>query len=196
MPRPVPNPPAYGAAAAPAETYAAFWRGMFEVSSNATLWWTRKWLDAPKAFLAWSPARYAALAPAATAAAAPKTVAAIIDLAQAAAARAAVELSDRTEQVVGIAETVAEVPVSVAEDAVSVATVAAEILEPQDLTRLMGIGPKLAAALAERGVTRYAHIAAWTADDLAEFDKALDLKGRAVRDAWVAQAKRFVSEAS
>ena len=55
---------------------------------------------------------------------------------------------------------------------------------------------KCPAALAERGVTRYAQIAAWTADDLAEIDRALDLKGRAVRDAWVAQAKRFASEAA
>src|SRR5665213_1344264 len=110
--------PSYGALVAPAETYLAFWRGMFQASSNATLWWTRKWLDTPKAFLEWSPTRYAALAPAA--AAAPKTVAAIIDLAQAAAARAAAELSNRAEQVVEIAETAAEIPVSVAEDAVSV----------------------------------------------------------------------------
>jgi len=187
--------PSYDAFVAPAETYLALWRGMFRASSNATLWWTRKWLDTPKAFLDWSPMRYAALAPAVTAAAAPKT-AAVIDLAQAAAARAAAELSDQAEQVVEIAETAAEVPVSIAEDAVSVATVAAESLEPEDLTRLMGIGPKLAAALAERGVTRYAQIAAWTANDLAELDKALDLKGRAVRDAWVAQAKRFASEAA
>ena len=58
----------------------------------------------------------------------------------------------------------------------------------------MGIGPKLAVALAERGVTRFEHIAAWTQDNLAEIDKALDLKGRAVRDAWVAQAKRFAAD--
>ena len=137
---------------------------------------------------------FTAAAPAAAPAATPRPIAAIIDLAQAAAARAAAELSNRAEQVVEIAETAAEIPVSVAEDAVSVETVAAESLEPEDLTRLMGIGPKLAAALAERGVTRYAQIAAWTADDLAKFDKALDLKGRAVRDAWVAQAKRFAAE--
>jgi predicted flap endonuclease-1-like 5' DNA nuclease len=62
---------------------------------------------------------------------------------------------------------------------------------PDDLTRLTGIGPKLSVALAERGVTRFAQIAAWTADDLAEFDAALSLKGRAIREAWVAQAKRL-----
>jgi predicted flap endonuclease-1-like 5' DNA nuclease len=62
---------------------------------------------------------------------------------------------------------------------------------PDDLTRMTGIGPKLSLALAERGVTRFTQIAAWTAEDLAEVDAALSLKGRAVREAWVAQAKRF-----
>ena len=62
-----------------------------------------------------------------------------------------------------------------------------------DLTLMTGIGPKLSLALAERGVTRFAQIAAWTADDLATFDADLALKGRAVREAWVAQAKRLAS---
>lgn len=60
-----------------------------------------------------------------------------------------------------------------------------------DLTVMSGIGPKLCAALAERGVTRFAQIAAWTEADLADVDAALSLKGRAVREAWVAQAKRL-----
>jgi predicted flap endonuclease-1-like 5' DNA nuclease len=78
----------------------------------------------------------------------------------------------------------------------SVVVTAAETLkpEPDDLTRLVGIGPKLAAALAERGVTTFAQIALWSEQELADIDKALDLKGRAVRDAWVAQAKRFAAE--
>jgi predicted flap endonuclease-1-like 5' DNA nuclease len=59
---------------------------------------------------------------------------------------------------------------------------------------MAGIGPKLSLALAERGVTRFAEIAAWTADDLAEADAALKLKGRAVREAWVAQAKRLAKD--
>ena len=66
---------------------------------------------------------------------------------------------------------------------------------PDDLTRLVGIGPKLAAALAEHGVTSFTHIAAWTADDIAKFDRELSLKGRAVRDAWVAQASRMIDAA-
>ena len=59
------------------------------------------------------------------------------------------------------------------------------------MTRMTGIGPKLSLALAELGVTRFAQIAAWTADDLARMDATLSLKGRAVREAWVAQAKRL-----
>jgi predicted flap endonuclease-1-like 5' DNA nuclease len=62
-----------------------------------------------------------------------------------------------------------------------------------DLTRMSGVGPKLSAALAERGVTSFAQIARWTADDLAEVDAALNLRGRAVREAWVAQAKRLAN---
>jgi len=60
-----------------------------------------------------------------------------------------------------------------------------------DLTRMTGIGPKLSAALAELGVTRFAQIAAWTTADLAAMDTELSLKGRAMREAWVAQATRL-----
>ena len=72
--------------------------------------------------------------------------------------------------------------------------IAIEPAKPDDLTRLVGIGPKVAAALTERGVTRYAHLAAWTAEDMAKFDADLKLLGRGTRDAWIAQAKRLASE--
>ncbi len=98
------------------------------------------------------------------------------------------------------AETVAE-PVTKAEPVAEAAPVKAAPAKapkvkapppaPDDLTVMNGIGPKLAEHLAARGVTRFAHIAKWTEEDLAEIDKALSLKGRAVREAWVAQAKRF-----
>jgi predicted flap endonuclease-1-like 5' DNA nuclease len=63
-----------------------------------------------------------------------------------------------------------------------------------DLTRLVGIGPRTAAALAERGVTRFAHLAAWTDEQLAAFDAELKLKGRSLRDAWRAQAERLAGQ--
>ena len=64
---------------------------------------------------------------------------------------------------------------------------------PDDLTILTGIGPKLAAAFAERGVTRFAHIAAWTEEDIVRFDKELKLMGRVHREAWIAQATRLAA---
>ncbi|MFZ5667926.1 MAG: helix-hairpin-helix domain-containing protein [Pseudomonadota bacterium] len=60
---------------------------------------------------------------------------------------------------------------------------------PDDLTRMTGIGPKMAAMLAEQGITRFAQIAAWTAEDVARLDKALKLMGRIDREAWIAQAR-------
>ena len=64
-------------------------------------------------------------------------------------------------------------------------------LEPDDLTVMTGIGPKMAAALAERGITRFAQIAAWSEDEIAVLDKEMKLMGRVGREAWVAQAKRL-----
>jgi predicted flap endonuclease-1-like 5' DNA nuclease len=87
-----------------------------------------------------------------------------------------------------------DTPVAEAAEAPVAAQAAAEPT-PDDLTRMVGIGPKLSAALAERGVTRFADIAGWTAGDLAEVDTALSLKGRAVREAWVAQARRLATDA-
>jgi len=62
-----------------------------------------------------------------------------------------------------------------------------------DFTRLAGVGPKIATALAERGVERFEQLAAWTEQDLATFDAALDLRGRAIRANFVAQARRLAA---
>jgi predicted flap endonuclease-1-like 5' DNA nuclease len=170
------------------ETAISMWTECWRAGLGATFWWTERWLQAPLAFMAWAPTPpYSA----------PKGPgAAVIDLAQAAAARIAAETADVASAALEVVETAAEVPVSVTADVVSVAETAAEVMkpEPDDLTRMVGIGPKLAAALAERGVTTFAQIAAWTEQELADVDKALDLKGRAGRDAWIAQAKRFSAE--
>ena len=112
------------------------------------------------------------------------------------------------EPMVEAVEEMAEVAAEVVEDAADAAeaaieaapevveeTVATVQAPADDLTRLSGIGPKLAVALAERGVTRFADIAAWTEDDIARFDKDLKLMGRVGREAWLAQARRF-SEAA
>ena len=59
-----------------------------------------------------------------------------------------------------------------------------------DLTRIKGLGPKLAAQLNELGVTSVAQIAAWTDEDVARYDSQLGrFTGRIERDRWVEQAR-------
>lgn len=60
---------------------------------------------------------------------------------------------------------------------------------PDELTRMKGVGPKVAALLNSLGVTRYDQIAAWTDADVARVDAQLGaFKGRVTRDHWVEQA--------
>jgi predicted flap endonuclease-1-like 5' DNA nuclease len=59
-----------------------------------------------------------------------------------------------------------------------------------DLTRLKGVGPKLAAQLGEMGVTTFSEIAAWSDADIDRIDAGLGrFQGRIRRDAWVEQAR-------
>ncbi len=59
-----------------------------------------------------------------------------------------------------------------------------------DLTRIKGLGPKIAALLAELGVTSFAQIASWSDEDVAEIDAKLGrFSGRITRDQWVIQAR-------
>lgn len=99
-----------------------------------------------------------------------------------------------------VSEPVAAVEPLVAEAADTVAEAVeaapdAVVAPLDDLTKLVGVGPKLAASLADLGVTRFSQIAAWTPDELASYDQLLNLKGRAEREAWIAQAKRFSTPA-
>ncbi|MEM7296477.1 MAG: 50S ribosomal protein L21 [Pseudomonadota bacterium] len=61
-----------------------------------------------------------------------------------------------------------------------------------DLKELSGVGPALEKKLHAAGVTSFAQIAAWTEDDIAEFDEKLSFKGRIEREGWVAQAQERV----
>jgi predicted flap endonuclease-1-like 5' DNA nuclease len=104
-------------------------------------------------------------------------------------AEAVQETLDTAEAV--LAETVETV--EIAAEPVVEAVVEQTKAAGDDLTLLVGIGPKLATSLAELGVTRFSEIAAWGPEELADFDVKLALKGRAERDAWVAQAKRLAA---
>lgn len=61
---------------------------------------------------------------------------------------------------------------------------------PDELTRMKGVGPKVAALLNGLGITRYDQIAAWRDEDIARVDAQLGaFKGRVTRDQWVEQAR-------
>lgn len=62
-----------------------------------------------------------------------------------------------------------------------------------DLKKLSGVGPALEKKLHEAGVTSFAQIAAWGADDIAAFDEKLNFKGRIEREGWVDQAKALIA---
>lgn len=74
-------------------------------------------------------------------------------------------------------------------EAASVPTPAPVTLE-DDLTRIKGLGPKIATMLAGMGVTRFDHIAQWNDAEIDRIDAQLGrFSGRIRRDNWVAQAK-------
>lgn len=63
-----------------------------------------------------------------------------------------------------------------------------------DITQLKGLGPKLAATLAELGYTRLDQIAALTPGQAAELDAKLGaFQGRMARDRWIEQATLLVA---
>ncbi len=86
------------------------------------------------------------------------------------------------------------VPEAVGAAGVAVAAAAQDAAEGatdrDDLTRIKGLGPKLATTLNELGVTQIEQIAAWTDADIERIDAQLGrFQGRIRRDAWVEQAQ-------
>ena len=79
-------------------------------------------------------------------------------------------------------------PVTVA--APAPATPAAAATAATGLTRIKGLGPKLAATLAEQGITQVDQIAALTPADAEALDATLGaFRGRMTRDRWIEQAR-------
>ena len=65
--------------------------------------------------------------------------------------------------------------------------------QPDDLTRIKGIGKKLSKLLNELGVFHFSQIAAWTAAEAAWIDDYLAFKGRVSRENWIGQAQSFAT---
>ena len=77
----------------------------------------------------------------------------------------------------------------------SVQTAARSDSEADDLTRIKGVGPKLAQQLHALGITNFAEIAGWSAADIARIDPQLGrFEGRIERDNWVEQARYLADE--
>jgi predicted flap endonuclease-1-like 5' DNA nuclease len=81
------------------------------------------------------------------------------------------------------------VPTAVAEEPVR-----APAAGTDDLTRIKGLGPKLAEQLRQLGVTSLAQIAAWDEGDIDRVDAQLGrFQGRIRRDDWTGQARLLVA---
>jgi len=119
---------------------------------------------------------------------------ALIDSTPAAAAAFAVPPAG--EVMGGVAEVIAAAVQEEAADAGSAEIAPGIPAKPaDDLTRIKGLGPKLAALLGQLGVTSYAQIASWTDEDLVRIDSQLgSFAGRPARDQWVAQARLLAAD--
>ena len=64
-----------------------------------------------------------------------------------------------------------------------------------DLSRIKGVGPKLAALLSQLGITRFTQIAAWSEADIDRIDAGLGtFAGRIRRDNWVEQCRFLATD--
>nr|WP_321442943.1 50S ribosomal protein L21 [uncultured Cohaesibacter sp.] len=66
--------------------------------------------------------------------------------------------------------------------------------EKDDLKKISGVGPVLEGKLNALGITSFAQIAAFSEEDIAKVDDALNFKGRIDRDNWLEQAAAFAAE--
>ncbi len=65
--------------------------------------------------------------------------------------------------------------------------------EPDDLTKISGVGAKLAEKMNDNGVFHFWQIAEWGPGEIAYMDDQLSFKGRIERDDWIGQAKTFAA---
>lgn len=68
--------------------------------------------------------------------------------------------------------------------------------DPDDLKKISGVGPVLEQKLHDLGVTKFAQIANFSAEDVAKVDERLNFKGRIDRDGWIKQANEMMKESA
>lgn len=64
---------------------------------------------------------------------------------------------------------------------------------PDDLTRITGIGPALERRLFENGIFHLRQIADWTEEEAEWVDRTIGFRGRVKREDWVGQAKQLLN---
>ncbi|QKC81915.1 proton-conducting membrane transporter [Mesorhizobium sp. NZP2077] len=148
----------------------------------------------PPAALLSTPAA-AKFAPAATKAAPAKPAAAKPAAAKPAAAKATDPAKPAASKpaAAGSATKSAAAPKPVAPKTVAPKPAAPAAAKPDNLRRLIGIGPVNEKLLKGQGVTTFAQIAAWTTADIERIEHALQFGGRVERERWVEQAKLLAS---
>lgn len=62
-----------------------------------------------------------------------------------------------------------------------------------DIALIAGVGDTIAEKLAAEGVKSLTQIAAWTAEDIEDYNEKLSLGGRVEREEWVEQAKELLA---
>ena len=68
--------------------------------------------------------------------------------------------------------------------------------EPDDLTKIAGVSPELAARLQQLGCIKLEQIANFSDDDIANVDEAISLDGAIEKGDWVRKAQALVAEAA
>jgi large subunit ribosomal protein L19 len=68
--------------------------------------------------------------------------------------------------------------------------------QPDDLTRINGVGEVLAEKLNKLGIYKFEQIANFSDEDIARVDEVLDFKGRIEREDWIGQARTLVAEST
>jgi large subunit ribosomal protein L19 len=68
--------------------------------------------------------------------------------------------------------------------------------EPDDLTRIDGVGEVLVEKLHKLGIIQFQQIADFSDEDIARVDEVLDFKGRIEREDWIGQARSLIAEAT
>lgn len=70
---------------------------------------------------------------------------------------------------------------------------AASGLDASNLSLIAGVGPAIEKKLRAAGIASWNDIAAWSEADLARWDEELKLRGRAMREEWVEQARELLA---